>query len=83
MKNFIKSLLSDESGATSSKRIVGILAALVLFVVLILNTYTDATKDIDDTLITSIMTLCIASLGLTSVDKWSKNFKNNNTQDKK
>lgn len=66
MKEFLKSMITDERGSTSSKRVVGILSALSLIICLLFK-INPATE-----LITAVATIAIASLGLTSVDKFSK-----------
>ena len=66
MKEFLKSMITDERGSTSSKRIVGILCTLSLLTCLLFK-ITPATE-----LITAVTTIAVASLGLTSVDKFSK-----------
>jgi hypothetical protein len=66
MKEFLKSMLTDERGATSSKRIVGVLCTFSLLICLLLK-ITPATE-----LITAVTTIAVASLGLTTVDKFTK-----------
>ena len=66
MKEFLKSMLTDERGSTSSKRVVGMLCALSLLICLLFK-ITPATE-----LITAVTTISVASLGLTTVDKFTK-----------
>ena len=66
MKEFFKSMLSDERGNTSSKRIAGLLSVISLITCLLFK-LTPTTE-----LITAVTTIAVASLGLTTVDKFTK-----------
>ena len=63
--NGIKSLLSDERGAISSKRVVGIICALFLCLTL----YKNSCDSVSTPLVESVAALSAACLGLTSLDK--------------
>ena len=65
----IKSLLSDERGAISSKRVVGIMCAIFLCITLYQNNFTDEHTAPSAPLVESVATLSAACLGLTSLDK--------------
>lgn len=72
MKQFMKSLLTDEQGAFSSKRLMGILACLVIFTA---SLSVMVFKDLNvppDNLIDSITFIALGCLGLSSADKFSK-----------
>jgi hypothetical protein len=69
--NFIKGLLTDESGNPSSKRFVGIISGLSLCGALFINLFTE--HPVDPYLVNSVAALAFGSLGLASVDKiWAK-----------
>lgn len=72
MKNFIIQILTDESGVYSSKRFVGILCSLTLVTALIINAFVARDFDKSSSLVNSVALLAFGSLGLTSIDKWSK-----------
>lgn len=72
MKQFMKSLLTDEQGAFSSKRLMGIIACLVIFTT---SLSVMVFKDLNvpsDSLIDSITFIALGCLGLSSADKFSK-----------
>lgn len=72
MKRFIVEIFTDESGQYSSKRFVGILCSLALVASLIINAFVARDFDKSSSLVNSVALLAFGSLGLTSVDKWSK-----------
>jgi hypothetical protein len=65
MKNFILNLLADERGSISSKRVIGILGALCLFVGFFVKIPQN------DHLADLIAGVVAVSLGLTTWDKFS------------
>jgi hypothetical protein len=75
MKNFIKSLLSDERGAISSKRVCGILCTVILCATLFANQFTPEHIKPSDTLVEAVTLLAFGCLGLSSVDKFTMNKK--------
>jgi hypothetical protein len=62
----------SESTAVSSKRVVGILAFLVVIFIGLVNMFTG--KLIANFLFDGILYICLASLGLTTVEKFSESF---------
>jgi hypothetical protein len=81
-KNFIKSMVSDETGNVSSKRFVGIVAGLSLCITLYVNSYSHGDIKPADTLVNAVAMLAFGCLGLASVDKiWGKKD-NNKTEEK-
>lgn len=72
MKKFFIEILTDESGVYSSKRFVGILCSLTLVTALIINAFVARDFDKSSSLVNSVALLAFGSLGLTSIDKWSK-----------
>lgn len=68
---WVKSMLSDECGAISSKRVVGVLGSLCLFTALFI-----ADNNVSPVLVQTVGVLCGAALGLTSLDKWAKSKAN-------
>ena len=73
---WIKSMLSDECGSTSSKRVVGVLGSLCLFTALFI-----ADNNVSSVLVETVGILCGAALGLTSLDKWTKKKTEDKTPD--
>lgn len=67
--NFLKSLLSDERGAISSKRLVGLVCAIFLCVTLYENSFSEEHIAPSTALVQSVAALSAACLGLTSLDK--------------
>jgi hypothetical protein len=70
MREFIKNMLTDEMGGMSSKRTVGVLAALSLITSLLVNVF--SCNEVSDVLIYSVLTLAVSALGLTAIDKYTK-----------
>lgn len=76
IKYFVKSMLSDETGIVSSKRVSGFLCTISLCSTLILSTFTKFQNKPSDVLIESVTALAFGCLGLTSVEKiWGKKDK--------
>lgn len=80
MKEFFKQLLSDESGNYSSKRLGGLICVLALVVSLIANTFTHGDIKPAEYLVDAVALFAFGSLGLTSIDKFTKNKSKNNNQ---
>lgn len=72
IKKFLKSMLSDESGAISSKRFVGIVASGILFLSMGAFMFME-TNAPPDAVIYGIVTIAVGCLGLSSVDKFRSN----------
>jgi len=80
-KNFIKSMLSDESGNVSSKRFVGIIAGLSLCITMYANSYSHGGIKPADSLVNAVAMLSFGCLGLASVDKvFGKKLNNDKTE---
>ena len=69
--NWIKNLLS-EGDAVSSKRFIGILGALVLLVMLDINSFSPTTIGPSDGLVNAVLVLTLGCFGFTSLDKFAK-----------
>ena len=65
------SLLADEKGAVSSKRFVGLLAALTLCITMYQNSFSEAHIAPADSLVNAVALLAFGALGLSSVDKFT------------
>jgi len=65
------SLLADEKGAVSSKRFVGLLAALTLCITMYSNSFSEAHIAPADSLVNAVALLAFGALGLSSVDKFT------------
>jgi hypothetical protein len=71
MKKFFTSMLSDEKGAISSKRIAGILCTVMLCATLFANQFTPEHIKPSDTLVECVTALAFGCLGLSTIDKFS------------
>lgn len=69
---FLQGILQDENGEWSSKRTVGLLAALSLIAYMFIHPSTEANN--------SVLIMAVSGLGLTTLDKIFKpnNLKNEN-----
>ena len=73
MKQFIKSLFSDENGVISMKRLCGLMCTVALCVTLYVHSLGQAHNAPSSILIESVALLAFGCLGLASVDKiWGK-----------
>jgi len=68
---WITGLFKDERGVPSSKRFVGIIAGLTLCTALLINLFT--ALPVDANLVDAVALLSFGCLGLSSVDKYTKN----------
>jgi len=71
MKTWIKNLLS-EGDAVSSKRFIGLLGALILLVMLIVNSFSPTTIGPSDSLVNAVLVLTLGCFGFTSLDKFAR-----------
>jgi hypothetical protein len=71
MKNFLKSLLADERGQQSTKRVIAILGMLFLCVTMILNSYSHEDMKPSPELVSAVEFIVIACVGASSLDKFS------------
>jgi hypothetical protein len=67
----VKSLMADEKGAVSSKRFVGLLAAVTLCVTMYHNSFSTVDVAPADSLVNAVAMLAFGALGLTSFDKFT------------
>jgi hypothetical protein len=67
----VKSLMTDEKGAVSSKRFVGLVAALTLCITMYHNSFSDKSVAPADSLVNAVALLAFGALGLSSVDKFT------------
>lgn len=72
MKRFIVQIFTDEAGVYSSKRLVGIICSLALVTSLIVDAFTEHKFAASSSIVDAVALLAFGSLGLTSVDKWTK-----------
>lgn len=71
MKEFLKSMLADERGSTSHKRVIVTIGALCLFVALFLNTH------VNEHVAELIAGIVAVGMGFTTWDKFSVKNKDN------
>jgi hypothetical protein len=69
---WIKNLLSDERGSISTKRLIALLSALFLCITLFANSFSHQDIAPSDKLVDAVMAICIAAMGTTTIDKFSK-----------
>lgn len=75
MKKFItwlSGLLKDEKGTPSSKRAMGIVCTLTLCITMYVNQYSEEHYAPSDALVNSVALLAFGCLGLSTVDKFTK-----------
>jgi uncharacterized membrane protein len=70
---FWKELVSDETNRISSKRVAGLLCVVALVTALIANTFSHESIKPSDMLVESVALFAFGALGLTSIDKFTKN----------
>lgn len=70
--NWINSLLRDERGDISSKRITGIVSAIVLWIIGVRMAFSSTALTVSDTLINALAMLASVGLGLSSWDKFTE-----------
>ena len=76
MKQFIKSLFSDENGVISMKRLCGLMCTVALCVTLYVHSLGQAHNAPSSILIESVALLAFGALGLSSVEKFKKDENN-------
>jgi hypothetical protein len=76
VKNFFRSMFSDETGEISAKRILGAICVLSLVVALMANVFSYGKMKPADNLVDAITMFAIGAFGLTSLDKFIKYYGN-------
>jgi hypothetical protein len=71
MINFFKSLLSDERGQQSTKRVLALIGTLFLCATLIVGLYVESGNAPSDKVVSAIEFIVIVCIGATTVDKFS------------
>jgi hypothetical protein len=71
MNTWIKNLLSD-GDSVSSKRLVGLLSALLLLVMFVVTSFNPKDVAASDTLVNAVLVLTLGCFGFTSLDKFAK-----------
>mgnify|MGYP000492030719 FL=1 len=69
--NWIKNLLSD-GDAVSSKRLIGLLGALTLLTMLVVNSFSPQDIAPSDGLVNAVLVLTLGCFGFTSLDKFAR-----------
>ena len=70
--SWLSSMMKDEKGSPSSKRIMGVLCTITLCVTMYQNAFSDEHIAPSPTLVNAVAALAFGALGLTSIDKFSK-----------
>jgi hypothetical protein len=73
MIKFLKGMFTDENGQPSTKRVGGFLCVLALVTSLVANTFTHGDIKPSDALVDAVALFAFGALGLTSIDKFTKN----------
>jgi len=68
---FIRSMISDERGAVSSKRIIAIVCVFCLCTIMFYPIFCDSCRTPSEFIVDAIKYITMVSLGSTSVDKFS------------
>ena len=71
----ILDVFKGQAGETSSKRVVGVIGALVLFGTMIANSFSPVDVAPSPELVSSVEWVTILCLGFTSVEKFAKPIK--------
>lgn len=66
---YLKGVMADSNGSPSSKRMVTILASLLVFIGYVANLFWDYT--VEEFMFTNMMYIVIAGLGITGVEKFA------------
>ena len=69
---WLANLLADERGSVSTKRVIALLSALFICITLLANSFTHQEIAPSDKLVDAVMVICIAAMGTTTIDKFSK-----------
>jgi len=77
--NWISTVFKDEKGNPSSKRIVGVMCAIVLCVTMYHNSFSTTDVAPSDNLVNAVALLAFGCLGLSSVDKFTNRKAADNT----
>ena len=77
MMTWLSSVLKDEKGNPSSKRIMGVLCTITLCITMYQNAFSEEHIAPSATLVNAVAALAFGALGLTSIDKFSKKNESN------
>jgi len=66
---YLKGVMADSNGSPSSKRMVTILASLLVFIGYVANLFWDYT--VEEFMFTNMMYIVIAGLGITGAEKFA------------
>lgn len=69
--NFFRSLISDERGSVSSKRIIAIVCVFCLCTIMFYPIFCDSCRTPSEVIVDAIKYITMVSLGSTSVDKFT------------
>lgn len=77
MMTWLSSVLKDEKGNPSSKRIMGVLCTITLCVTMYKNAFSEEHIAPSPALVNAVAALAFGALGLTSIDKFTKKNESN------
>ena len=69
---FFKSLLQDEKGEVSSKRLAGLICVIFLNATLLANSFSHGDIKPAESLVNAVSLLAFGCLGLSTIDKFTK-----------
>ncbi len=78
--NWVSTVFKDEKGSPSSKRIVGVMCAIMLCITMYHNSFSTVDVAPSESLVNAVALLAFGCLGLSSVDKFTnRKSSDNNT----
>jgi cellobiose-specific phosphotransferase system component IIC len=80
-KSWFLEMITDERDRISSKRFVGLMSAIVLWVSLLISLFTKNEYKVDGLLAEIVSMLAFGSLGLSTIDKFSVKNRNKKEED--
>ena len=69
--NWVSTVFKDEKGSPSSKRIVGVMCAIMLCITMYHNSFSTVDVAPSESLVNAVALLAFGCLGLSSVDKFT------------
>ena len=77
--SWISTVFKDEKGSPSSKRVVGVMCAIMLCITMYHNSFSTVDVAPSESLVNAVALLAFGCLGLSSVDKFTNRKSSDNT----
>ena len=77
--NWVSTVFKDEKGSPSSKRIVGVMCAIMLCITMYHNSFSTVDVAPSESLVNAVALLAFGCLGLSSVDKFTNRKSSDDT----